>query len=119
MFLSFGMALCLDLKPVCHHGFDKDSHGLTMLAAAVLLAQPVLVKSLLLGPVPPVGSLRAHVMQHVPLAMGWQGAGRAIDHWATAWRGTDRVAAYRLLDWAASHSRQPESSLRLAARWFE
>jgi len=118
LFLSFGMALCLDLQPAHQHGFDKDIHGLTILSAAVLLAQVVLVKSLLLAPVPPVDGLTAHVMRHVPLAMGWDGAGKALERWATEWRTADKAAAYRLLDWSARHARRPESSLRLQARWF-
>jgi hypothetical protein len=120
LYLSFGIALCLDLEPVSQgRGFDKDIHGLAILCAAVLLVQVVLVRSLLMGPVPPVGSLAAHLVRHVPMAMGWETAGSALDRWATQWRLGDKKAAYELLDWSARHARRPQESLRLEARWFQ
>jgi hypothetical protein len=119
LFLAFGAALCLDLKPISEERrFDKDIHGLAILCAAVLLAQAVLVTRLM-GPVPPANSLIVHLVQHVPMAMSWEEAGGALDRWAARWRQSDKKAAYELLDWSVRHSRRPEGSLRLEAAWFQ
>jgi hypothetical protein len=121
MLLAFGAGLCLRLEPASDnvHGFDKDIHGLTILSAGVLLVQAVLVKNLLLGPIPPAGSMAAHLTQHVPMAMAWETAGEQMNRWATEWRKENRKAAYELLDWSATHSRLPEANLRLEAKWFQ